>query len=238
MTFFHMQTSKEQLIKYEDENFLIAFKPGNLPTVPLKNQTDRDTLLSRAAYYANQVLQPMSDKSWEGGVVHRLDTDTKGLVLISKTEKFFDYIQQIQKKDLFKKTYKAICTPLKKPTRITKLPFIISTYFRAYGVGRKKVKVETEQKKSDNKILYTTTITDIKNTDTDNTDNKQFQFTVTITKGFRHQIRAHLAWLGYPICQDKLYNPNSDNTDISELQLTCTALEFPLPDNRLFTFNL
>lgn len=202
------------MIVYECTRFLIAYKPHGLPTVPLKGQ-DADTLLSRVGKLYPDVLEPYSDKYWEGGAVHRLDNDTAGLVIFALDKDFYNGIINAQNSGLFRKTYTAACSNAEIAG-----PMTISSYFRAFGPGRKTVKPETDVSKADSPVLYTTTVEKVESD----------ILTVSITRGFRHQIRSHLAWKGFPIKGDKLYN-KTDNQ--GELRLECTAVEFPL-DGKTF----
>jgi len=207
------------MIVYECPRFLIAYKPHGLPTVPLKGQ-DADTLLSRVGKLRPAVLEPYSDKYWEGGAVHRLDTDTAGLVIFALDKGFYEDLLKAQNNGLFRKTYTAVCSNGENA-----VPMNISSYFRAFGPGRKKVKPETDANRADSPVLYTTTVEKVDSN----------VLTVSITRGFRHQIRSHLAWKGFPIMGDKLYNPSESE---GELQLECTAVEFPLDGKRFFFYNL
>jgi len=215
----------------EMPDFIIAYKPHGLPTVPLKAQVQDcpDTLLQRTGKDFPDILSPLTPSFWEGGTVHRLDTATAGLVLFARNRVFMDHILSEQQAGRFIKTYRAVCSmpALGSP----RAPFAISSYFRAYGPGRRKVKPETDAKRADSSVLYTTNVITIE-------DNL---FTVEIARGFRHQIRAHLAWMGFPIEGDSLYNPaftTGTASDISVLQLECTGLSFNLPDGTAFEYRV
>ncbi|MFA7168381.1 MAG: pseudouridine synthase, partial [Sphaerochaetaceae bacterium] len=68
----------------ESRDWLVADKPSGLPTVPLKSDApEKDTLLSRVAKEYPEILD-IGRNPWEGGVIHRLDTLTSGLVLIAR----------------------------------------------------------------------------------------------------------------------------------------------------------
>jgi len=213
------------MVVYECEHFLIAHKPHGLPTVPLKGQF-ADTLLSRVGELRPQVLEQYSDKDWEGGAVHRLDTDTAGLVIFAKDRTFYNQILEAQNKGLFLKTYTAVCSIAENADKDIKCPVIISSYFRAYGPGRKMVKPLVDSRNADSQVLYTTCVENVAFKGT------EAVFSVSITRGFRHQIRAHLAWKGFPIRGDRLYNSIEGE---GELQLECTAVSFPL-DGKTFSF--
>ena len=215
------------VIVFESEDFLIADKPHGIPTVPLKGQKPDATLLGLVNSEYPEVMDICGRNPWEGGTGHRLDTATAGLVVFARTQAFYDYLQEIQQANLFRKTYRAetVENDSLKGLDIQiqdKREFKIMSYFRAYGKGSKAVRPVQDIKRADSPVLYTTTA--IKDGDV---------FTCTITRGFRHQIRSHLAWIGHPVKGDCLYGTGNDG---DTLELDCLQVRFPLPDGRPFFF--
>ncbi len=205
---------------YECEDFLLLDKPHNMPTVPLKTQRIDGTLLEQAALVCPQVLEVKGKNPWEGGALHRLDTATAGIVLFAKNQNFYEELQKLQDKHLFEKYYLAQtfennalkgCDIEKKSGIIT-----ISSYFRPFGPGAKEVRPTLEEAKASPKILYKT----LANRD-------ENLFCCTLTKGFRHQIRSHLAWTGHPIIGDSLYAKGDSLGSSEDLQLECVGISFP-----------
>lgn len=218
---------------YECPSFIIMEKPHGLATVPLKKQVDENdsnkTLLWYAASIAPQVMDVHGKNPWEGGAIHRLDTATSGMVMFAKDQSFYDYMQGAQQKDLFEKYYtaKTIENDALKGMDINENDNIITitSYFRPYGPRARQVRPTLDPKKAQPKQEYTTLAR--RNRLTAKGENV---FLCTITKGFRHQIRAHLAWTGHPIEGDQLYcSENLQNTEQCEnqhLQLTCVGMAF------------
>ena len=91
---------------YEDKDLLVFYKPAGLPTVPLKNG-EGDTLLSECALSYPEILSPWGRNSWEGSIIHRLDTPTSGLVLAPRNKEFYCYLSSLQSEDKIHKTYRA-----------------------------------------------------------------------------------------------------------------------------------
>ena len=216
------------LIVFESEEFLIADKPHAVPTVPLKGQKPDGTLLGMVSERYPEVADVCGKNPWEGGTCHRLDTATAGIVVFARTQEMYDHLQSVQAKGLFKKTYKAHCF-CDDRLRGFDAPFNkkgiaeISSYFRSYGPGAKQVRPTLDIKRADSDVLYTTTVRKL----------SEGVFECTIARGFRHQIRAHLAWIGYPIEGDPIYGTGRDE---DTLQLDCFKVEFPMPDGQLFSF--
>ena len=75
---------------FEGPDTLVYWKESGIPTVPLKNTIDGTTLLSIASAYFPEIVCCHGDNEWEGGVIHRLDNLTKGLVLIARSQKAYD----------------------------------------------------------------------------------------------------------------------------------------------------
>ena len=106
--------------------------------------------------------------------------------------------------------------------------FVIESYFRPYGSGRKLVRPVIEYGKKHKEIakdrggFYRTEII------SKNGNN----FTIRIKRGFRHQIRCHLCWIGFPILNDPLYSRSEEAISLdSVMALRSHALFFPDPSD-------
>lgn len=62
------------------------------------------------------------------------------------------------------------------------------------------------------------------------TERETLTVKATITKGYRHQVRCHLAWCGLPIVADPLYHPLEKTAP--QMQFFATGLEFPLMEDQ------
>jgi 23S rRNA pseudouridine1911/1915/1917 synthase len=130
--------------------------------------------------------------------------------------------------------------PLPPIFDIGQLPINVFSAFRPYGRGRKAVRpVICRSTLTEEKILcknrkpckiamdqgnpYKTEIFNIEQDEADNL----FRFKVRLYRGFRHQIRCHLAWLGYPLLNDPLYGGKNTN---QQLALFAQALMFKNPE--------
>jgi 23S rRNA pseudouridine1911/1915/1917 synthase len=197
-------------------------------TVPLKKSLPNEvSLLGLVAKEYPEVLQVQGKNPWEGGALHRLDYDTEGLVLFARTQRFYNHMIEEQEAGRFIKYYKALVP--NKPGET--LPASISSGFRPYGKGRKTVrpvfqaeeteKKNTTQREATTQRQYTTYIEEI------NQKGEELELTIKLDKGFRHQIRCHLAYLGFPIIGDQVYGGgNAGGSLSSKLQLRATRLVF------------
>lgn len=248
----------------KENPFIVIYKPHNLPSAPL-TKDDRNNALFQAGELFPEVYSVKGRKEIEYGLIHRLDTVTAGLILISLTQDFYDKMMKIQAQDKFIKYYWAqcdICTdnadtlggfpPLYNSLHNYKCNDIVHTksHFRSFGDGAKEVRPVTEKsgmaalKKLKSKTEYETEISlkDI------NEETHSAEVLCKITRGYRHQVRCHLAWAGLPIKNDPLYNSNFINkkivkdefgndelindlneSDLQEIMFEAIGFEFPHP---------
>jgi len=209
----------------ETGDYAVVFKPAKMHSVTLKQKTG-DTLLE---WYAAQSTSAVY-------LMHRLDFETHGLVLFAKNSKSYDFFKSLQNCGGFVKEYSAVCSSsvpidgFPPPPALTRepspeKPLVIESYFRPFGPGRKQVRPVIEDGKKhrevakDNGSFYRTEII----------GRDGSFFTLRIKRGFRHQIRCHLCWIGFPILNDSIYNSTSDVEAV--LALRAHALFFTDPSS-------
>jgi len=203
----------------ETEDFIVVFKPPKMHCIP--------DLLKWCKIHSSAVFD----------IMHRLDYETNGLVLFAKNEKSYHFFKSAQDNGEFIKEYSAVCSSKIEmegfPPRLNENtpPFTVESYFRPFGPGRKQVRPVIEDGKKHKEIakdkggFYRTEIIKI----------KENNITARIKRGFRHQIRCHLCWIGYPIKNDPLYSLDSGTL----LALRSHALFFPNPkDNKSLEFKI
>jgi 23S rRNA pseudouridine1911/1915/1917 synthase len=224
----------------ETKGFLVVYKPPLLHSAPLNGG---DSLLGWCAERYPETLAPRGPLPREGGLLHRLDYGTWGLVLLARTQEALEALQGQQKQGNFVKEYGVLTEsapqallpgfpppgPGAGPSASP--PFAIESGFRPYGPGRKAVRPVIPQDGSPRKRLrialdrggpYKTEILDRQNA------GDALYFRVRITRGFRHQIRCHLSWLGHPTLGDGLYGPPAGPGE-QALMLKAQGLSFSDP---------
>ena len=200
------------MILAAEKDFLIVFKPPGMHSAPLP-KSGGGTMLDWCCLEFPEVGSLTGRREGEGGLLHRLDYETHGIMLLARTREGMESLLLQQMEGKIAKKYSAMTT--KTETKLPGFPdsafdsLTIKSAFRAYGVGRKAVRPAPEGKKE-----YTTEVLSVKELG----DNVYF-FTTKILSGFRHQIRCHLAWAGYPIVNDKLYGGSELNDGCSSLRL-------------------
>ena len=222
---------------FENEAYAVLYKPRGMPTAPL-SEDEEGTLVSWFLKMCSEAALVKGKKDIEAGLVHRLDTATSGLVLIAKNQESYDALNLMQANNLIKKTYVAFTDIDNEPdlnadfSRLS-LPYRISSQFRSFGPKGKKVLPVFYGMRdfSSTAKIYTTNIIDI-----NDADDSAPRVTCTLTQGFRHQVRTHLASIGLPIYGDPLYNgkfkdfpQEKIDTHSYPLQLYAVGLSFPEP---------
>ena len=229
----------------KENPFLVISKPSGLPTAPLSAQ-DTNNALYLAAQTVPEILSVNSKKEIEHGLIHRIDTVTEGLILIATTQDAYENFINQQKNNNFTKFYTAICQKnqnskegfpdFPQPNIFCQNEFQIQSYFRYFGQGRKEVRPvpienlnKTQQKKVEGTSIYTTNVKIISQ------QNDTVKVECNITKGFKHQVRCHLAWANLPIKNDRIYNKNANTSE--QIAFYASKLQFLHPvTNQIITF--
>ena len=219
-----MAPPMEPYIAAETASFLVVYKPPRMHTVPLR-QDKENTLLAWIALRYPDVILVKGRKEIEGGIVHRLDYETHGLVLCARTDDAMELLLKKQANGEIVKEYEACCYRENNavlpgfPPLPAGLSTRVDSAFRPYGKGRKAVRpLLAENAKYKAGEFYRTEILSC----TDAGD-KCF-YKLRICKGFRHQIRCHLAWIGRPIINDVLYSSFGGSGTSGFLALRATGI--------------
>lgn len=190
-------------VLFQSEDYLVAYKPSGVATVPLKAKAG-GTFLDEIASLYPEVLAVTGRNPWEGGVIHRLDTPTSGLVLLARNQASYNWAVYLQNIDGIAKKYRATyCSSRDIDEGFEPFPYgnivstggVISSRFRAFGPGAKSVRPTLYNPRFKDGKTYTTEVLPLDDS----------SVICTLTRGFRHQVRAHMAWAGYPLVGDTLY---------------------------------
>ncbi|WP_147635103.1 pseudouridine synthase family protein [Treponema pectinovorum] len=196
--------AKIKIIQSPDSThpFAVIYKQSSLASAPLKHGDD--SALTQAINLFPELKNVKGKKEVEHGLLHRIDNATSGLLLIASTQKAYEEIQEQQETGRFIKYYRAI---VEYEGEVQNRKFTISSRFRTFGPKGSKVMAVFEdsnpasQKKAGKKIYTTKVEIEGKNA------------ICCIERGFRHQVRVHLASSGFCIKGDPLYNPKAKKSD-------------------------
>ena len=215
-------------VAVENPEYLVVAKGSGLPSAPLKN--GGLSVFEEVSTSYSDILSVHGKKEGEGGLIHRIDTETCGLILIARNDDFFSHIDECRNQGLFCKRYTAYSLSIDKKRqsetqenhkKITgnkdrTLPEkgVITSRFRSFGKKGLSVKPVFNEmagmadRKKAGLRLYTTEIIDSEIICRQKNMNL-IRIVCEIKEGFRHQVRAHLAYSGFPVFGDAIYNKQS-----------------------------
>lgn len=200
-----MQPQKMPLeIVYEDAHILIVNKPSGLLVHPTHREKN-GTLLNGLAFYLNQ----NSTKTIRPGLVHRLDRQTSGLIVITKTQKALSILTNHFKRKLVEKRYYALVEGVVKENE-GKIDAPIGRY-----AEEKYWDVKENGKNSETRFWVKERFSD-----------KTLLELEPVT-GRTNQLRIHTAHIGHPIIGDVKYG----GREFSRLCLQAFKLAFNHPNS-------
>ena len=180
-------------IIYQNSELLIVNKPHGIVVHPSKGHSN-DTVIN--ALLGMDIKFEANLGQTKPFLVHRLDKDTSGLLLVAKNEKMYSYLTEIQKKRKIKKNYLAVIKGVPDKKYAT-----IDASISRNKSHRKKMSVNSKGRKS------LTTYKVIKSNDS------MSLIELELHTGRTHQIRVHMQALGHPIIGDTLYGKKSKLID-------------------------
>lgn len=201
-------------IIYEDNDIIVVNKPKGLVVHPANGNPD-GTLVNAIMNICKDSLSGIGGEI-RPGIVHRLDKDTSGLLIVAKNDKaHINMSEQIKNREV-KKTYIALVRGVIPEEEATiNMPIARSTK------DRKKMAVDKNGKEA---------ITHFKVIDRFTTDKGSYTLLeIKIDTGRTHQIRVHLAQIGYPIIGDTTYSNGKNEFGVEGQCLHAKKLEFKHP---------
>ncbi|MDF3126056.1 RluA family pseudouridine synthase [Rheinheimera sp. 1928-s] len=200
-------TSENWDLLYQDEHLLVVNKPAHLLTVPGRHPKNQDCLISRV-----QLEFPSAS------VVHRLDYDTSGLLVLPLTKKALSTISKEFQSRGTKKMYQAVVSGVPHPSEGT-----VDKPIAADPDNRPLYKISADGKASVTHYKVLKLL-------------PQQQATLVQLEpvtGRSHQLRLHMQSIGHAILGDPFYATQAQQQQSSRLMLHAAMLEFTHPQSGL-----
>ena len=179
-------------IIYEDNDVLVVNKPKDMVVHPAAGHY-KDTLVNAVMYHCHDNLSGINGVM-RPGIVHRIDKDTTGSVIICKNDNAHQKIAEQLKEHSINRVYHAICYGVIKEDEGT-----IETLIGRSTNDRKKMAVVTSGGKE--------AITHFRVLKRFEEDNMTY-IECRLETGRTHQIRVHMAHIGHPLLGDEVYAGN------------------------------
>ena len=206
-------------IIYEDKDIIVVNKPKGMVVHPANGNPD-GTLVNAIMAICKDSLSGIGGEL-RPGIVHRLDKDTSGVLIVAKNDKAHINMSEQIKEHQVEKTYIALVRGIVKENEAS-----ISMPIGRSDKDRKKMAVKKNGKNAIThfKVLerfpkHNCTLLEIK-----------------IETGRTHQIRVHLSHIGYPVIGDEVYSSGKNEWNVKGQCLHAKSLKFkhPITNKEMF----
>jgi len=182
------------------DDYLVVNKTAGMPVMPLKPEETDTVLNAVTAHYPE--LQGVGEGGLRSGVVHRLDTDTSGTLIIATEEKRWQSLRNAFKEHKTTKRYKAIVHSKLNGKGQEQMNLVIAQHKPA------KVRVVTKAMTNNGQSNSSERTCDLSWQTLENFGDAATLVEIELGTGFLHQIRVMFAHMGHPVIGDKLYGNN------------------------------
>ena len=202
-------------VVYEDDDLLVVDKPAGMVTHPAHGATDGTLVNALLAHVAS-----LPGERVRAGLVHRLDRDTSGLLLVAKTEDALGTLGRAMQARYIEREYRGIVIGVPDDPEGT-----IRGAIGRDPRNRMKYAIRTEGKPS---VTHYSLRERLQGTS---------ELTFRLETGRTHQIRVHMAALGHPVVNDPIYGRSDSRLPLPGQALHAWQLRFKHPRTKqMMTF--
>lgn len=205
-------------IVYEDGDLLVVNKPKGMVVHPAAGNYS-GTLVNALMFHCRDSLSGIGGVL-RPGIVHRIDKDTSGLLMVAKNDRAHLFLANQIKEHSFKREYEAVVYGNLKTSEGT-----VSAPIGRHPVKRKQMAVTDRSSKE--AVTHYTVL-------------KGYgDFThlrLRLETGRTHQIRVHMAYIGHPVAGDAVYGPKKVIKTLNGQCLHAKMLGFVHPNGKYMEF--
>ncbi len=200
-------------VRYEDDWLLVVNKPRGMVVHPAPGNPD-GTLVNALLHHCGDSLSGIGGEI-RPGIVHRIDKDTSGLLIVAKTDAAHRALAAQIEAHTFRREYRAVLHGhFREPTGTVDAPIARSEK------DRKKMCVS--QKNARRAVTHYEILEDF----------GAFSYAaLRLETGRTHQIRVHMAYVGHPVAGDPVYGPRNGVTELHGQCLHAGLIGFRHPED-------
>lgn len=198
-------------IRYEDSDLLVVNKPKDMVVHPAAGNYE-GTLVNALLYHCKDSLSGINGVI-RPGIVHRIDKDTSGLLIVAKNDFAHINLAEQIKVHSFRREYQSVVYG-----KIKNEQGKIDAPIGRHPVERKKMTVTT--KNSKNAVTHYELIQQY---------DKFAYVRLKLETGRTHQIRVHMSYIGHPVAGDPVYGPKKVITELAGQCLHAGLIGFRHP---------
>ncbi len=203
-------------IVFEDEFLLVVNKPKGMVVHPAPGNYS-GTLVNALLYHCRDSLSGINGVM-RPGIVHRIDKDTSGLLMVAKNDIAHNFLAEQIKEHSFVREYEAVVHGVIKQDSGT-----VNAPIGRHPVKRKQMAVTAENSK--NAVTHYSVIS---------RGNAFTHIRCRLETGRTHQIRVHMAYLGHAVAGDAVYGPKNVAPNLKGQCLHAKKLGFIHPETRKY----